>query len=530
MNEDYAIDLLALIAQRAPDSEAAQSALAEIRAKNPEYKWTDPELVAQRPRWVQIPTIQPNPHEMHANLEEDLERTLTALRSERRDRLTERETLWAEVESVCLSVKEHRDDGLRLLTALCDTVDAKTAGADRAIAGAVLDAWLDPSFVIQDYEPVADLLRRLAETGDQYWQTDVNFTAYSGVDFLTRSVNDWTGKSAQVWIKLPQAAAAHNKSQITGALEAMQDGLTYLLGLSEFSGLLATAIVANNTNWLFAVVPEWTLKTVLPLFDSERRIERAICAWNGYFYSPAANQKLLSEGLLEHYLTLLPRITTSREPLSELRDGIFDFQQEFNRHLAEIALFSGINPQQHGWLARYVAVAPTDWRVTWAQELSSYLGQMTVAARGAQWKSWIRDFLADRTAGRPRMLDSGEASEIAEWSRHFDDEFPEFVQVIRSWPGVPLSKFSRLAYDIAKMSDEPNDNAVDIAERHPDASAKLLTHLLSSSDKPRLREHGDTYTVTQAAARIRDLASEAEWHALERQLMRLGINPSQARS
>ena len=533
MNEDRAIDLLALIAQRAPDSDATQSALAEIRAKNPEYKWTDPELVAQQPRWFQLPTKQAAPQEMHANLEENLGRTLTALRSEYRDRLTGRESFWAEVQSVCLSVKEYPDDGLRLLTALCDSVDANTAGADRAIAGAVLDAWVDPSVAIENYEPVAGLLQRLAEAGGQYWSTDANFTAYSGVDWLTRSINDWTGKSVRVWTRLPQAAADDDNSQISNVLGIMQDGLTYLLELSEFSGQLATAMIANSTNWLFAIAPEWTLKTILPLFHSSQRIERAVCAWNGYLYSPAANQKLLSAGLLEHYLTLLPRITTRPEPLSQLRDGIFDFQREFNRHLAQIALFSGINPQEHGWLAHYVAAAPTDWRVTWVQEISSHLEEMTVAARGAQWESWIRDFLADRTAGRPRTLDTNEASEITEWARHFDAEFPEFVEIIRSWPGIPLSRLSRLAYSIAKMRDEPNDfdsTTVDVAERHPEATAKLLTHLLSSSNKPGLRQHGDTYTITQAAGRIRDLASEAEWRALEQQLMRLGIGPSQPQS
>ena len=533
MNEDRAFDLLGPIARRAPDSDAAQDAFERIRAENPDRKWVDPAHVEEQRRLVPLSDPHREPEDIHVRLEDDLWGTLAALRSRRNDSSSGREDFWAETSLLSHSIKEYPQDGVRLLGALCDSLDTASAAADRFIASAVLDAWLDPAFTIQDFEPVARLLNRVVSIGEQHWHTDANFDEYSGVDWLTRAINDWTGKSAMVWMKLPQSAALDNGSRLSSALEAMQYGLTRLLDLAGDPGRLAIAIIGSRLNLLFAAAPEWTTASVLPLFDATTNTERALFAWNGYLYSTSGNQKLLHAGLLEHYLTLtlVPEVTMPQDPFSKLRDGRTDFRREINRHLAEISLFSGINPQQHGWLTSFISAAPAEWRTTWAQSLSSGLSATTITARSAQWQSWIRDYLTERTAGRPLTLDPAEASELAEWTRHFDAEFPEFVEIILTWPRVPLRKHSRLMYSIAKLKDESDDDAdskVDIAARHPEEAVNLLTHLLSASDKQQLHQDTNAYLVSRAAARMRRRASKRAWQKLDQQLLRLGINPDRS--
>ena len=204
--------------------------------------------------------------------------------------------------SLGLSVNEHPQDGFRLLEALCASLDVESAAADRAITVSVLDAWLKSTVAIEDNQPISGLLNRVMDIGNQHWQTDANFHEYSGVDWLTRSINDWTGKSAQVWMKLPQTTPADDGPRRLAALEAMKHGLTRLLDRSEAPNRLAAAIIGNRVNWLFAVTPEWTVDTVLPLFDATKGFERAMSAWNGYLYSASADQQLLNAGLLEPLL------------------------------------------------------------------------------------------------------------------------------------------------------------------------------------------------------------------------------------
>ncbi len=296
MNENRAFDLLALIAHRVPSSDAAQSAFDQIQAKHPERTWADPAATEVHPRLIQMHDEQLDPMDMHARLARDLAGTLAALRSQFDSESSSREVFWSEMASLGLSVNEHPQDGFRLLEALCASLDVESAAADRAITVSVLDAWLKSTVAIEDNQPISGLLNRVMDIGNQHWQTDANFHEYSGVDWLTRSINDWTGKSAQVWMKLPQTTPADDGPRRLAALEAMKHGLTRLLDRSEAPNRLAAAIIGNRVNWLFAVTPEWTVDTVLPLFDATKGFERAMSAWNGYLYSASADQQLLNAG------------------------------------------------------------------------------------------------------------------------------------------------------------------------------------------------------------------------------------------
>ena len=529
MNENRAFDLLRLIARRAPGHEAAQSAFEESQAKQAERQRTDRAITDEHPRQVSKHDEQPELRDMHAGLARDAGGILASLRSRFSDSPSDSEDFWSQINSLGRAVSEYPQDGLGLLVSLCDSLDAESAAADRAVTVAVLDAWLKSPAVVEDWQQVAALLGRVADIGDEHWGIDANFYEYSGVDCLTRSINDWTGKSAGVWMKLPQMTPADDETLRGEALATMQYGLVDLLGLSERPSCLGAAAIGNRVNWLFAVAPEWTVYTVLPLFDARNGVERALCAWNGYLCSASANQQLLRAGLLEHYLTILPNLTKSRDSFRQLRYGRFDYRREVNRHLAEISLFRGINPLKHGWLSSYISKAPIDWRTTWAQALSSGLADMTVEARSAQWDSWIREYLRQRTSGRPVALDSAEASEVAEWARHFDAEFPEFVEFVLTWQGVPLREVSHLMHSISRPRedhDDAADTAVDVAASHPNETARLLAHLLSAVDKEELRRHGGDYLVMQAADRLHSLTCEPAWQVLELQLMQLGLDPA----
>ncbi len=132
---------------------------------------------------------------------------------------------------------------------------------------------------------------------------------------------------------------------------------------------------------------------------------------------------------------------------------------------------------------------------------------------------------------RPLALDPSESSEVAEWTRHFDAEFPEFVELILTWSRVPLRRHSRLVHGISKPNDERDDTAdtsVDVAESHPAETAKLLTHLLSSSHTKNLREYGDAHLVAKAAARLRTLTAGPAWEQLEQELLRHRLAPDDA--
>ena len=364
-------------------------------------------------------------------------------------------------------VAEHPVDGLAIIGLAIDgrTGDPDT---DQWIADAVLGAWTDTEATGATYRPILELLPRIWEVGNERWARGTGILSRQD-DWLMHAMNHWAGRTAQVALRL----AFHEHQQNTpgdGQLSRpLRETMETMIDGTGTAAQYAQVILAGKAGFLFAVDERWCLERILPLLDPETGQDRAVRCWSSYLMVGNAHPKMLEAGLMDHYLAMAP-IAAQWGEHSENR-------RYFNSHLASLALFTGNNPIEDGWLDRFTQSADTGSRAQWIQAASNHLSRLTASAADAQWDTWMREYWGRRTEGEPVALETVEATSLADWAAYLGDRFPDAVEIACSRP-APISDLLGFALDAGQHRDERVDH---IAE-HPEETKRLLAFLLFHTD------------------------------------------------
>ena len=505
-----------------PASPAAHTAFEEMQSRHPQWQrrehpdfnyWSGP---------MQIVATPPDPEGMHARIEADLLDVVDDLRFSYLS--SDGEAFENDLRSLRQTLDEHPVDGIEIIHVLTMQAAESALRADCRIAETVLSSWTRADLDSPIWRSMAEILPVALDCGRERWHSQPRFGPGSGIDIMTEAVNSWAGDMAQLWVRAAIAAHRSNADSWSGLPTDFRDGISDLMQSDDLIGSHARVILSNSLNSLHQLDANWATRELLPCLDPELDDERAIQCWTGFLYSGGANRKLLESGLLELYVKLIRLDDAGGTYLSRVHINGERTSRCYTDHLAGIAVYSGINPHQSGWLHRFIATATEELRVEWAQSAASLLRNLTISAVEAQWHSWMHPYWEDRRQSNPCVLGSDETAEMVEWIVTLETSFSDAVNSLVDHEQAGLPAHSHFLY---RLSNPPEQDAdvvtADPPETHPELTARLLTHLLTNTTIDQFASSNHRHVLRPVVDRLRGRVTSEQWDLLIAQMLRFGI-------
>lgn len=307
-----------------------------------------------------------------------------------------------------------------------------------------------------------------ARVGDKVWdictKEEYGEEEIRRDDWLGTAINEAGGKLVLFWLRILSRSISEGAMEGEAGLPSIYQ-TTFHKVLSDIShtAALGRVVLASQLHFLFSVDAKWTRGNVLPLLDWSAGIERAQQAWHGYL-----SWGLWNEGLLP---VILPFYEQS---FSKLSSELQDIRDRFCEHLANIAVYSTVNPIEDGWLTKFIATVELQDRKTWASHLKHQLHSFSGDIEKAIWDRWMDEYWARRIRGRPIRLDLEETEEMIEWATFLEPVFSQVVNRICSSP-PPYLKNPFVYHELDEKC---------FSEKYPHQIVELLLHLLPAADSP----------------------------------------------
>ena len=498
-------EYLGWILRYVPELETAQETLSLLQADHP--GWSTPEH-PDFPIWTVVGTGQLGPTAPAGDLHEQI----AASPAEALAHLTKAASVpsgheWTDTfHRVSDTVKDHPADGVALLRELTGVREAEPL-ADLRLATAVIGALETALSQGTPSEGIAAILPEVWATGTSRWATDAD-TRTPDNRWLSHAINHWAGQTALIALHL-LADSSRNDTSEAQIPDPLRDLFQRMLTGTDRPSEYAQVVLASRLYLLYRTDEPWSLSRVLPLLDPKSDETRALRCWNGYLTWGRNDQRLLEAGLLNHYLSLIP-----------LLDSITpEARRAFHHHLADIALFSGINPVENSWLGRFTRTAESQDRVGWINRVAHRLRNMPAEAAEAQWDAWIRTYWQNRLDSHPCVFTIGEASAIPEWAFTLTDSFPKAAELAGQHE-AGLDELSSVLMWLDPSPDiEEEHPRPDYVTTHPEHVNQLLTHLLSNTETL----DSSSFDLARIIRRLRNQLGQEQITPLLNQALRLGI-------
>lgn len=460
---------LAWIAQHSSSASAAQQALSAIQARNPEWRPRDhPDFLS----WSWSDTVGPpdlgSPEDLHQMIEDDPAAAIRHLLSFPRNIEWNEPRWWDALGWLDATLKSYPADGIELIDVLTSKHGPEDSHASEDIADTALGAWTRSDLDASLCQAITERLPAIWAAGTAQWIRRTDITESSSGP-LNQAINHWAGHLAEVVLGLVHReyqAAGEGWTGLAGStkavMEAMADG-------SSQASRHAQVVLSSRLGFLFTIDEQWCREQVLPLLDPSIDRDRAIRCWDGLLMGRLGPPKLLETGLLDLFVAVA-------EHLGDRQD---ETGAHYHQRLAEIAVFSGINPMQQGWLNSYTASASKNSRVEWIRQVSFALPRLSSGAADAQWDAWMHQYWSNRLASQPRALTDGEATALVDWTATLGNRFPEAVDLVCEHK-AEVAERSIAIIRLHHPDDQPE--WIDHPEEHPEHTARLLIHLLANTD------------------------------------------------
>lgn len=459
------------ITRYAPESESARRALGAIQEKYPGWQrydhmdfllWTTAESKES--------FFQGDPDDLHKKISQDPAETVHSLLG-----FPTREDSWpgepSRIDALRWlenTVKAYPTDGIRMLDVLTGADPPDGQQACQQVAETVLRALAGAERSDDSSRALTERLTDIWDAGTAHWLAGTGITG-SSLGPLTHAINHWAGHLAEIALRLVEHEYKSAGEGWTGLPDELRPALEAMAGGSDSTAQLAQVMLASRIGFLFHIDEPWCRANVLPLLDPEEDTERAIRCWDGYLMNRPGPPKLLETGLLDMYVAMAEHLGSHRG----------DTGNHFHLRLAEVAIFSGINPIEQGWLDRYTATAEEHSRVRWIKQISCGLAHLPVSAADAQWDAWMRDYWANRLSSIPKAMTDEEAAALVDWAVCLGDRFPEAADLACRHK-ASVSEHSMAIRELNRTDYQPE--AVNHIAAHPEHAARLVTHLLANTD------------------------------------------------
>jgi hypothetical protein len=282
-------------------------------------------------------------------------------------------------------------------------------------------------------------------------------------DWLTRAINHPGGKITEFWIYALSKRRSEDGESWTGLPVEYNRYFNKVLSGESFAADLGRSVLAGFILFLFSVDAGWTRENILPLFDWSTNERRAQQAWDGYLVRGRCNEALLPEFLpfFEQTFSRLSRELSYRREL-------------LCKHLANIAIYSSINPLENGWLGRFLSVVELQDRKTWAAEVRHQLRALKGDFTRDLWNRWLDKYWSQRITGIPVRLSDEEMEKMVLWAVELGPVFAAAVEKVCLSPAPSLEH--TFLYDELVEKE--------FAASQPIATTDLLLHLLPNAHEP----------------------------------------------
>lgn len=479
-HDRWAYCLLGWIGRYSPSPEpsGASEAFARAQARNPDWQVPDgADFLALRVTATRVEDL--NQVDLHGRIASDADQAVSDLLD------LDRVAGWGQfgfadaLQALRAGVATHPDDGIAVLGVLASSRDSDPH-LERELAKAAMRGLERAHLDRAQSERVRAILPSIWDAGVRRWGHGVTEVEHS--NWLEVAADDWAGSLAELWLKALAAEwrAAHasrsdeeDHSNMDGraraALDQAKPLLLEVIDSDNPASRFAQTVLAPRLPMFFSIDEQWCRTHMLPMFDPLVDADRAMRCWSGclrQMWSPL----ILDAGLLDHFVQLTSRI--SKYPRNLRTDYA---------HMAADLCVSGSTSTSTAWLHDLIAKSDIDTRVAWSKAIAASLGRMPSAEADAQWTGWIRGYWQDRLRSIPVAMTIEEASMLAWWALYLNEAFPEAVDLATQFE-ARIIKESRILEEIVEIGDDPQpDTHTDHLSAHPEALARLLTHLLKNT-------------------------------------------------
>jgi hypothetical protein len=319
-------------------------------------------------------------------------------------------------------------------------------------------------------------------------------------DWLTVAINSTGGNLVSFYLhSLSQLSALdpHDKR----IPDAYKNFFLAVIEGQSFTAAMARVPLAAQLTFLASLDEGWAIGNVLPLLDRSIDARRARQCWHGYVMWGR-----WTHALIPHLLPLF------EQQFGDIAEESSEYRRVFCQRMADIAIFSEINPIENGWLFRFVQTVAAEDRLSWVQAVEDRLKGLDDQAKFATWTRWLRTYWQRRNAGIPLQFDATEAAEMVKLTFALEPTFEEATELLCSGP-APNFRRSMIYYSLHETG---------LATRKPEPTTRLILFLLrSEGDRP-------IYDMNKLEDVVRQLiTSKAQIHqliAIIDELARLGCS------
>ena len=315
-----------------------------------------------------------------------------------------------------------------------------------------------------------ELTNHIALSMREHFEQRIPFE--TATDWVFQAINHPAGRLAEYWLQSLSIWRQQGDSLPSTLGDVYRAALSAILDDRDVTGRLGKAVLCSRLSFLLGSDHEWTVKSLLPLFDDFQREEDCQAAWHGFLRGGTLNPELC-ELMYEKFLGTLPRLD------SILADH--ERRREFIGRFATMAVYFVEDPFEEWLPAFFRHAGSSSDRKEFTRSIGVLLRNMDDARQRSVWDRMLRRYWEERLLGvPPPPPDAEEIGVILEWVAQFDSLFPEAVELAIRTGDEELDKHL-LVHRIARG---------EFINRYPVATARLVIHLGSlTSEKDRWMWH-----------------------------------------
>jgi hypothetical protein len=280
-------------------------------------------------------------------------------------------------------------------------------------------------------------------------------------EWLITAINHPGGIITEFWLHALAIIRQNTEKKWNGIPSKCKKYFDHMLSSKSYTSQLGRVVLSSQLHFLFYLDKKWAQKRMIPLFNWSNP-EQAEQSWQGFLIWGHWNESFLH--LIFPYY---------KQSFSRLSEELSVVARRFCEHIANISLFSSINPIENGWLWNFLIESNEDNRAYFASSISDQLKFVKEEFIEELWNSWLDNYWTQRISGYPVPLSNKEKEEMLLWIIPLKRIFPAIVDKICKSP-APRIKHTILFHELSQRN---------IAQEYPEPLSKLLVHLLSEASE-----------------------------------------------